>query len=168
MVIYGYIHRLGDGVTAEQIIAPAWRAEDPATLAAHCLEELDPQLPEQVRSGDLLMAGRGFGAGTGQETAVLALQAAGFVAVVCTDADQGFVEQAAAYGLPVLLAPEAAAGLPTGVLARLDLAQGTLTDRATGAVFRVPVPPSALLDAVRRALLLSRMRQMVEEEGFEE
>ncbi|GAB4208248.1 MAG: hypothetical protein OHK0022_37550 [Roseiflexaceae bacterium] len=167
MVVYGYIHHIGDNVTTEQIIAPAWREEDPAVLAAHCLEALDPQLPERVRPGDLLLAGRGFGAGDGQETAVLALQAAGFVALVCGDADPAFAESAALYGLPVLVAPEAVAGLPAGALARLDLAQGTLADRATGALFRVPLPPPALLDAFRRALLLSRMRQIVEEEGFE-
>ncbi|HEU4325355.1 MAG TPA: hypothetical protein VFS21_19585 [Roseiflexaceae bacterium] len=167
MVIYGYIHRLGDGVTAEQIIAPEWREEDPAALAAHCLEAVDPQLPERVRPGDLLLAGRGFGAGEGQETAVLALQAAGFVALVCADADPDFVGQAAVYGLPVLIAAEAVAGLPAGALARLDLARGTLADRESGAAFPVPVPPPAVLDAFRRALLLNRMRQVVEEEGFD-
>lgn len=167
MVLYGTTHRVGDGVGTDAIIAPELRgAGDPALLAGHCLAGADPQLAEAAREGDVLLAGVGFGAGAGAEAAVLALQAAGFAAIVCAGADAGFAEAAAAYGLPVLICP-AATGIAAGHVVRLDLQAGTITDRATGVVFHTSPCPPELVASVRRAQLLIRMRRVVDEEGFE-
>ncbi len=77
MILYGTTHRVGDDITTDAIIAPEWRdAGDPAVLAAHCLASADPSIAELAREGDLLLAGRGFGAGAEQDLAALALQAA--------------------------------------------------------------------------------------------
>src|SRR5439155_16997091 len=111
----GTTHRVGDKITADDIIAPDWRgADDPATLAAHCLATVAPAVAEQVREGDMLLAGRDFGAGAEPEGAVLALQGAGFAAVVCESADSGFVLTAEGYGLPVLISPTAVVALTAG------------------------------------------------------
>lgn len=167
MVLYGTAHRLGEGITTELIIAPAHRTDDPAILAAHCLESVDPSLAERVAEGDLLLAGAGFGAGEGAEIAVLALLALGVVAVLCAGAAPEFVAVAATHGLPVLHAPAAAEGIPAGVVVRLDLERGQATDRASGAVFLFPPCSAPLIAAVRRGQLLARMRRVVEEEGYD-
>jgi hypothetical protein len=52
-------------------------------------------------------------------------------------------------------------------VARLDLVGGRITDRATGQVYLAPPCAPALVEAVRRAQLLTRMRRVVEEEGFD-
>jgi 3-isopropylmalate/(R)-2-methylmalate dehydratase small subunit len=168
MILYGTTHRVGDDVTTNDIIAPEWRAaDDPAVLAAHCLAGVDPVIAERAREGDLLLAGRGFGGGPEPDAAALALQAAGFAAVVCVTADPSFVAAAATYGLPVLISPAAAAAITAGTVVRLDLARGRIEDRASGAVYDAPPCPPALIDAARRAQLLARMRRVVEEEGFD-
>jgi 3-isopropylmalate/(R)-2-methylmalate dehydratase small subunit len=168
MVLYGTSHRVGDGVTTDDIIAPERRGDtDPALLAAHCLAALDPALAEHAREGDVLLAGSGLGAGEDAEIAVLALQALGFAAIVCVSAAAGFVEAAEAYGLPVLLCPDAVERIVPGGVVRLDLASGRITDRATGAAYQAPPCPPELAAAVRRAQLLMRMRRVVEEEGFD-
>ena len=173
MILYGTTHCVGDGVTTDQIIAPEHRdAGDPALLAAHCLADLAPAIAEAARAGDILLAGGDFGhdphpgPGDGTEAAVLALQALGFAAIICSGANPAFVEIAALYGLPVLICPEAATIVPGGVV-RIDLAGGKITDRASGAVFQAQPSPPELVAAVRRAELLTRMRRVVEEEGFD-
>ena len=167
MVLYGTIPRVGDGITTGAILAPKHQhVADPAWLAAHCLAGVDPAIAEQARAGDVLLAGHDFGAGPQPEIAVLALQAAGFAAIVCASADAGFVAAAEAYGLPVLICP-AAAGITPGSVARLDLASGRITDRSTGENYQAPPCAPTLVDAVRRAQLLARMRRVVEEEGFD-
>src|SRR5687768_3352766 len=99
MILYGTTHRVGDAITTDAIIAPEWRdAGDPAVLAAHCLASADPGIAENVREGDLLLAGRSFGAGAAPDLAALALQAVGFVAIVCATADAGFAAAAGVYG----------------------------------------------------------------------
>jgi hypothetical protein len=49
----------------------------------------------------------------------------------------------------------------------LDLAGGRITDRATGASYQVLPCAPTLVEKVRRAQLLNRMRRVVEEEGFD-
>ena len=166
MVLYGTTHRVGDGVTTDLIIAPEQRGDDPASLAAYCLAGVDPAIAEGAREGDILLAGRAFGAGDEPEMAVLALQALGFAAIVCASAVASFVEVAEIYGLPVLVCPDSA-GIAAGSVMRLDLARGLIADRATGAVYQVAPCAPELVEAVRRAQLLTRMRRVVEEEGFD-
>jgi 3-isopropylmalate/(R)-2-methylmalate dehydratase small subunit len=167
MILYGTTHRVGDAITTDGIIAPEWRsAGDPAVLAAHCLAGVAPAIAERAREGDVLLAGVDFGMGADPDSAVLALQAAGFAAVVCASADPGFVAVAAAYGLP-MLETSAAATIAEGVVVRIDLAHGRIEDRSSGAVYQAPPCAPELVDAARRAQLLSRMRRIVEDEGFD-
>jgi 3-isopropylmalate/(R)-2-methylmalate dehydratase small subunit len=167
MILYATTHRVGDAITTDDIIAPEWRASgDPATLAAHCLADIDLAVAERAREGDALLAGRDFGAGAEPDVAALALQAVGFVVILCSSADPGFVAAAADFGLPVLVCP-AAAAIAEGVVVRVDLARGRIEDRATGALYEAPPCAPDLIAAVRRAQLLSRMRRVVEEEGFD-
>jgi 3-isopropylmalate/(R)-2-methylmalate dehydratase small subunit len=167
MILYATTHRVGDGITTDDVIAPEWRESgDPAALAAHCLAGVDPAIAERAREGDVLLAGRGLGAGAEPDVAVLALQAVGFAAIVCSSADLSFVAAAADYGLPVLVSP-AAAAIAEGLVIRIDLARGQIEDRASGAVYDTPPCAPELIAAARRAQLLARMRRVVEEEGFD-
>ncbi len=168
MILYGATHRVGDGITTTAIIAPEYQADtDPAWLAAHCLAGVDPAIAEAAREGDLLLAGNDFGAGPDAEIAVLALQAVGFAAIISASADAGFMAAAEAYGLPVLISPAAVAAITHGGVVRLDLAGGRITDRANGEIYPVPPCAPALVDMVRRAQMLTRMRRVVEEEGYD-
>lgn len=167
MILYGTTHRVGDGLTTDDIIPPDQRgADDPALLAAHCLSTIAPAIAEAAREGDVLLAGHGFGRGGDADIAVLALQALGFAAVICASADAEFAQTAAAYGLPVLIS-SAASNITPGAIARIDLASGTITDRSSGAVYQTTPCSPELVATVRRAQLLARMRRVVEEEGFE-
>lgn len=168
MILYGTTHRVGDGITTAAIIAPQHQADaDPAWLAAHCLAGVDPAIAEAAREGDVLLAGNDFGVGPDAEIAVLGLQAVGFAAIVCATADSDFVAASEAYGLPVLISPAAVAAITSGGVVRLDLAGGRITDRANGEIYQVSPCAPALVDKVRRAQLLTRMRRVVEEEGYD-
>ena len=167
MILYGTTHRVGDGVTTADIIAPHHRDDDPATLAAQCLTAIDPAIAGRARDGDILLAGREFGAGDHPDVAVLALQAAGFTAVICTSADASFATAAQHYGLPVLVCPDAVAAIAPGSIVRLDLARGRIEDRTHGHAYTTTPCSPELLTAVRQAHLLARMRRVVEEEGFD-
>ena len=168
MILYGTTHWVGDDISTAAIIAPEHYTDaDPAWLAAHCLAGIDPAIAESAREGDVLLAEQDFGAGPDAEMAVLALQALGFAAIVSASADAGFVAAAEAYGLPVLISPTAIAAIAPGGVVRLDLAGGRITDRTNGETYPAPPCAPALVEQVRRAQLLSRMRRVVEEEGFD-
>lgn len=168
MVLYATTHRVGDGITTEQIIASEHRdVDDPAVLAAECLATVDPQLAEQVRDGDVLITGPDFGFGNYPEQAVLALQALGFVALICASVASTFEETATNYGLPILISPKASDTLVPGQVARLDLARGTIKPHHADTTFEAPPCTPEMIATVQRMQLLKRMRDVVEEEGFD-
>lgn len=180
MVLTGYTHRLARNLTPATIIAPEHAASgDPAILAAHCLEAINPSLPEQVREGDILILAGHLATppapGTGMhlrdemdaETAILALQALGIAAVVCEQVDPALAQLAGERGLPILTQP-AATTMPSGHLVRLDLERGTIQDQTVGTTWHYPPCSPLVLAAVQRTLLLMRMRRVVEDEGYAE
>jgi len=169
MIITGYTHRIVAALTSELIIAPEHASSgDPAELAAYCLEAVDAGFADAVRDGVVLVVDGAIGAGGDTEIAVLALQAVGISATLCVAADEGFITQAQGYGLPVLVCPDAAHAVPGGALIRLDLARGTVEERASGIRWQCPPAPPTVLEAVQRTLLHSRMRRVAEDEGFAE
>lgn len=181
LVLTGYVHRLAQPITPGQIIAPAHATSgDPALLAAHCLETIAPHLADQARPGDVLVlpalqpdsptpAGNADSRHAAHEPAILALQALGIAALICAAAPEDVCTLAGNYGLPVLLQPEATAALPAGAIVRLDLARGRISQTAppdpAATWHTTPCPPDVLA-AVQRTLLLSRMRRVVEDEGY--
>lgn len=168
MVLTGYAHQLDGDLAVAQIIAREYVASgDPALLAAHCLEAVDAALAEQVQEGDILVLHGSLTGGEQIEAAVLALQALGVVALLCSAADAAFARLAGEYGLPVLTQPAAAAAISSGDLLRLDLARGSIEVRG-GTRWQTAACPEPMLAAVRRNQLLSRMRRVVEDEGFAE
>jgi 3-isopropylmalate/(R)-2-methylmalate dehydratase small subunit len=175
MVLTGYARCLAHDLTPATIIAPDRAASgDPALLAAHCLEQIDPTLVETVQAGDMLvLAGRLHAPAPADETtssddAIFALQALGFAALLCQHADAELAARSGSYGLPVLVQPAATAALASGALLRLDLLRGTLRDQTSGASWQTAPCSPAVLAAVQRAQLLQRMRRVVEDEGYAE
>ena len=107
-MITGTVHRLGDDVDTDAILPGRYLAlKDPAALAAHCLEALDPGFRARVGPGDIIAAGRNFGTGSSREHAVIALKALGIRAIVATSVARIFFRNAINLGLVVLVAPEA-------------------------------------------------------------
>jgi 3-isopropylmalate/(R)-2-methylmalate dehydratase small subunit len=167
MVMYGTTHRIGNDIDCDAILAPELVDGDPAQLAAACLAAVDPLLAELVRPGDILVAGAQFGGGAEPELAVLALQAVGFAAVMCSSVAPQFVQDAELYGLPVLVCPAAAQAIGAGSVVRIDLATGRIDDRVVGATYWTTPSTPELVQVVKQAQLLGRMRLVVEEEGFD-
>ncbi len=123
MIIEGIVHRLGDDVDTDAILAGRYLAlRDPEELAKHCLEALDPGFRARVREGDILVAGRNLGQGSSREHAVIALKASGIRAIVAVSAARIFFRNAINLGLPVMICPEAAMALRAGVCAVVRVA----------------------------------------------
>jgi len=77
---------------------------DSAEMARHALEGVDPDFPQRLQRGDIIVAGMGFGCGSSREQAATCLKAAGVAAVVAGSFARIFFRNAVNQGLPLVQA----------------------------------------------------------------
>ncbi|MER3456377.1 MAG: 3-isopropylmalate dehydratase small subunit [candidate division GAL15 bacterium] len=143
MPIRGRAHKVGDHIDTDLIIAGRYLVTtDPAQLAAHLFEDLDPELRHRIRPGDVLVAGENFGQGSSREHAPLALVGAGVAAVVAASYARIFYRNAFNNGLLLLECPEASRTVQDGDELEIDPHTGEIRNLTRGQVYRArPVPP---------------------------
>ncbi len=78
MKVKGKVFRYHDNVDTDVIIPARYlNTADPQELAAHCMEDLDPDFGKKITPGDIIVAGKNFGCGSSREHAPLAIKTAG-------------------------------------------------------------------------------------------
>ena len=139
----GRAWRFGDDVDTDAIIPARYlNTTDPQELARHCMEAADPAFAEQVRPGDIIVAGKNFGCGSSREHAPLAIKAAGVSCVIAAGFARIFYRNAFNIGLPILESPEAAAVCRQGDELEVDLATGGIRNLTRNKTFMAqPIPP---------------------------
>lgn len=139
----------GDHVDTDVIIPARYlTTDDAATLAAHAMEDLDPDFATTVADGDVVFAGDNFGCGSSREHAPIALRAAGASAVVAKSFARIFFRNSINTGLPVLVCPEAVAATDPGDEVEVDPASGTVRNRTKGLSFQAEELPAFIVQIV--------------------
>lgn len=100
----GRIFLFGDNVDTDQLAPGQYMKGGIEALAAHCLEGVRPEFPSDVRAGDIIVAGRNFGAGSSREQAAEALRYLAVAGVVAHSFGGIFYRNALNLGLPTLTA----------------------------------------------------------------
>ena len=128
----------GDDVSTDLIIAGKYtKTLNIEELAAHCMEDLDPDFLSKCSDGAIVVAGKYFGCGSSREQAPTALLASGVRCVVAKSFSRIFYRNAVNIGLP--LAECDTSVIQDGDLLEYELGGGRLLDRSTGA--SLPVTP---------------------------
>ncbi len=145
MAIEGRAFVYGDNVNTDVIIPARYlTSPDPARLAEHCLEDLDPEFLKERKEGDIVVGGKNFGCGSSREHAPVALKAAGVACVVAKTFARIFYRNAINIGLPIVECAEAVEGIKRGERVRIDLTEGKITDVTTKQSWGfVPLPEFA-------------------------
>jgi 3-isopropylmalate dehydratase small subunit len=143
MNLRGKAWKFGDDVDTDAIIPARYlNTSDPKALAAHCMEDADPQFSGKVQVGDIIVAGKNFGCGSSREHAPVAIKAVGVSCVVAQSFARIFYRNAFNTGLPILECPEAVAAMDTGDEIEVDLDRGVIVNHSRGQTFKAePVPP---------------------------
>lgn len=136
----GRLWTFGDNVNTD-VIFPGkytYTLQEPAEIAAHALEDLDPGFAGRVQSGDILVAGHNWGCGSSREQAVTCLVYAGVSAVVARSFSRIYYRNALNNGLPAIECPEFVDFAQPGMEARISLAEATIEVEAAGRAFAFP------------------------------
>lgn len=106
MIVEGPVLKYGDKIDTDVIIPAKYlKSTDPAFLAQHAMEPIDPQFYQRASKGVILVAGKVFGMGSSREQAAIALKAAGVRAVLAESFARIFYRNAVNNGLPVITVP---------------------------------------------------------------
>lgn len=101
MKISGRAQMLGDFLNTDLHFTNKYKYEGKGVdfLAAHVLEDLDPDYPQRIHSGDILVGGTNFGATSSREQAVKVMRKVGVQAVLAKSFSRLFYRNALNNGL---------------------------------------------------------------------
>jgi 3-isopropylmalate/(R)-2-methylmalate dehydratase small subunit len=159
-MIRGNVHVFGDDVNTDEIIPARYlNTTDAAELAAHCMEDADPEFVKKVKPGDVIVAGKNFGCGSSREHAPVSIKAAGVSCVVAKSFARIFFRNAINIGLPIVVSPEASADARPGDEFDVDLAKGVVVNRALGKTYSAPPFPKAMREIIDAGGLMEFVKQ---------
>jgi 3-isopropylmalate/(R)-2-methylmalate dehydratase small subunit len=155
------VWKFGDQIDTDVLAPGRYMKGTNDELAAHCLEAVRPEFAAQVRPGDLVVGGVGFGIGSSREQAAQALKHLGVGAVIASGAARIFYRNAINLGLPVLVSPETNK-LTDGERVQFDLAFGIVKDANDDVLAQCEPLPDFLLEIVRDGGLIPNLKKRLE------
>lgn len=162
MILKGKVYKYGDNVDTDVIIPARYlNTSDPDELAAHCMEDIDPDFVKKVQEGDIIVAEENFGCGSSREHAPLAIKTAGVSCVIAKTFARIFYRNAINIGLPILQSPEAVDGMSAGNEVEVDTASGTITNLNTGKSFQAMPFPEFMQKLIAAGGLVAYAREKV-------
>ncbi|HOQ75990.1 MAG TPA: 3-isopropylmalate dehydratase small subunit [Thermoclostridium sp.] len=138
----GKVFRYRNNVDTDVIIPARYlNTSDPKELAAHCMEDIDPDFVKNVRPGDIIVAERNFGCGSSREHAPIAIKASGVSCVIASTFARIFYRNAINIGLPILECEQAVKGIEAGDEVEVDFDTGIIKNLTRGTTFKArPFP----------------------------
>ena len=145
------VWKYGDNINTDVIFPGRYTytvSHDPAELARHALEDLDPAFAARVQPGDVIVGGRNWGNGSSREQAVTCLVAAGVRAVIAASFARIYYRNAINNGLLVIQCPDILPHLVTGDTLELDTENARLMCSAGAFDFpRLPASVQGIMEA---------------------
>ena len=143
------VWKYGDNVNTDVIFPGKYTytiSNDPAELARHALEDLDPSFANGARAGDVIVAGRNWGNGSSREQAVSCLVAAGVHAVIAKSFARIYYRNAINNGLLVITCPQIVDRVESGDWIEIDMEAAQIT--YAGVAYSFPPLPEQVREIV--------------------
>ncbi len=160
-IIKGRVFKYGDDINTD-VIFPGkytYSITDPAEMAKHALEDLDPEFAKKAKPGDVIVAGKNFGMGSSREQAATCLVALGIGAVIAKSFARIYFRNAINQGLLVIQSEEAAEALENGDEVEIDIEKGEI--RSPKGVFNFPKLPLSVLEIFEAGGLIPYIKKKI-------
>jgi 3-isopropylmalate/(R)-2-methylmalate dehydratase small subunit len=162
MKLSGKVYKYGDDVNTDVIIPARYlNVYDPAELAQHCMEDLDPDFLKTVKPGDIIVAGSNFGCGSSREHAPLAIKAAGISCVIAKSFARIFYRNAIDIGLPILECEEAVDKTRAGDVLEVELSTGEINNITRSLTFKAKPYPEFMLELIKAGGLIEYTKRKI-------
>ncbi len=162
MKLKGKTWKFGNDIDTDAIIpARCLNTTDPKELAAHCMEDADPEFVSRIKPGDIIVAGKNFGCGSSREHAPIAIKAAGVSCVVAHSFARIFYRNAFNVGLPILECPEGAERIQSEDELEIDLNSGVIENRTRNETYRAQAIPPFMQRLIEAGGLIEYVREQM-------
>ncbi len=149
-----------DNISTDQIFPGQYvNLTDPVAIAQHVLEGVDKNFKEKIKPDTILVAGKNFGCGSSREQAVITLKESGINAVVASSAARIWYRNAINLALPVMICPNLVKEIRDGEELTIELKEGKIQNRSTGAVFYGESVADFILDIFEHGGMKPMMRK---------
>ncbi len=156
----GFVHKFPDNVDTDVIIPARYlNTADHKELAAHCMEDIDPQFIKKVQPADIIVAGWNFGCGSSREHAPLSIKASGISCVIASTFARIFYRNAINIGLPILECAEAAENIDGGDEVEVDFDTGIITNKTKNQTYQAQPFPDFMKDIINAGGLLKSLKK---------
>jgi len=154
MIIKGKVHKFGDNINTDDIIAAKYLdSQDKVFLGSKCMENIDPHFTNKVKKGDIVVAGENFGCGSSREHAPLSIKGCGISLVIAKSFARIFYRNAINIGLPIIELKEADK-ISDRDLLEVDLSKGAIKNLSKNLAYKTQVFPSFLQEIIRHGGLM--------------
>ncbi len=100
--VKGRVWKFGDNINSDLIHPSRFFSLDEKIVKEGAMKGMNPEFTEKVRKGDIIVAGRNFGCGSGRETAVQSLKLNGISVMIAESFARMFYRNAVNLALPVI------------------------------------------------------------------
>ena len=157
----GTVFKYPDNVDTDVIIPARYlNTADAKELAKHCMEDIDADYVNQVKPGDVMVAGWNFGCGSSREHAPLVIKTCGTGCVIAKSFARIFYRNAINIGLPILECEAAAEEIQAGDTVSVDFDTGVITDHTTGRTYQAEPFPEFIQNIIKKVGLLASLKEM--------
>lgn len=158
MIAQGKVHKFADNVDTDVIIPARYlNTSGHAELAAHCMEDIDPEFVNKVQQGDLIVARKNFGCGSSREHAPIAIKASGVSCVIASTFARIFYRNAINIGLPILECDAAAEDIAEGDEVCVDFDTGIIRNLTNGNTYQAQPFPPFIQNIIQKGGLLASL-----------
>jgi len=119
-------------------------SSDPEAIMPYLFIDFDPGFKDNVKPGDVLIAGENFGCGSSREHPAVGLAHAGVKAVIVKSVNRIFYRSSVNQGLPIIVLPAVVDAYSPGDELSVDLEKGIVT--ISGKEHSFPALPDTLLE----------------------
>jgi 3-isopropylmalate/(R)-2-methylmalate dehydratase small subunit len=148
----------GDNIDTDRIIPGKYtKTLNLGDLAAHALEDLDPEFRARVAPGDVLVAGHNFGCGSSREQAPVALKVVGISVVIAKSFARLFYRNAINVGLPLVEVGNHE--IQSGHQIQVDLEDGSVLDKTAQRSYRATEMPQVMMRILNEGGLVNYLNR---------
>ncbi|MDH4218879.1 MAG: 3-isopropylmalate dehydratase small subunit [Candidatus Aminicenantes bacterium] len=158
----GKVWKYGDEINTDVIFPGKYTYSilEPEEMARHALEDLDPEFAQEVRPGDILVAGKNFGCGSSREQAATCLKFAGVQAIIAKSFARIFFRNAINQGLPVIQCSQAVDDIKNGEEITINFSEGRIETKRD--VFDFAPLPEYILEILESGGLIPYIKNKIE------